>query len=113
MKNQLLRDSDVFSMANSLEIRVPLLDRELVNYVLRINPKMKFDKKVNKIILADAARNLLPEEVISRKKMGFTLPFANWFSNSIDDFDINPLYQGKEISWFKKWSLLVLDKYNN
>jgi len=39
MKNQLLRDTDVFGMANSLEIRVPFLDKELVDYVLKIEPE--------------------------------------------------------------------------
>ncbi len=42
MKNQLLRDTDLFGMANSLEIRVPFLDKELVDYILRVEPKEKF-----------------------------------------------------------------------
>ena len=48
MKNQLLKDSDIFGMANSLEIRVPLLDKDLVDYVLKINPKHKYRKNINK-----------------------------------------------------------------
>tara|TARA_B100000963_G_scaffold312764_1_gene290376 strand:+ start:2015 stop:3556 length:1542 start_codon:yes stop_codon:yes gene_type:complete len=44
MKNQLLRDTDVFGMAHSLEIRVPLLDKDLVDYVLKVQPKHKYKK---------------------------------------------------------------------
>ena len=56
MKNQLLRDTDVFGMAHSLEIRVPFLDKELVEYVLRIDPQLKFKNNINKSLLADSVK---------------------------------------------------------
>ena len=87
MKNQLLRDTDVFGMAHSLEIRVPFLDKELVDYVLRVAPKEKFGI-FNKQILADIAQDIVPHEVIDRPKMGFTLPFGKWMRNNIDRFDV-------------------------
>ena len=88
MKNQLLRDADVFGMVNSLEIRVPFLDKELTNYLLKVAPKEKFGK-YNKILLIDAVRNIVPEDIINRKKVGFELPFESWFERNMDIFKIN------------------------
>ena len=117
MKNQLLRDTDVFSMTHSLEIRVPFLDKDLVDYVLRIKPKMKFHKRINKVILADAFRMQLPEEIIYRKKCGFTLPFKYWIMNNIKKFDPNSCLSymliNNKVHWSKFWALYVLKKRFN
>ena len=77
MKNQLLRDTDVFGMSHSLEIRVPFLDKDLIDYVLKINSKEKFGV-YNKQILADIAKDLLPNEVIDRPKMGFNQELSRY-----------------------------------
>ena len=115
MKNQLLRDTDVFGMANSLEIRVPFLDKELVNYVLKIEAEQKYDQNINKIILADAVKDLLPKEIFNRPKMGFTLPFEHWFRKNIDKFDIDDKvkekFVNKKLHWSRVWALLVLNKF--
>ena len=115
MKNQLLRDTDVFGMANSLEIRVPFLDKELVDYVLKIKPEEKYDAHINKIILADALKELLPREIYDRPKMGFTLPFEYWFRKNIDKFQIDSIvkekFLNKQLHWSRVWALLVLDKF--
>jgi len=111
MKNQLLRDTDVFGMAHSLEIRVPFLDKELVDYVLRIEPKEKFGI-YNKQILADVAKEILPYDVIDRPKMGFTLPFEKWMRNNIDFFnaesDITMRFRDKKLHWSRFLALHIL-----
>ncbi|MCK4441381.1 MAG: asparagine synthase (glutamine-hydrolyzing) [Sulfurovaceae bacterium] len=115
MKNQLLRDTDIFAMANSLEIRVPFLDKELVDYVLKISPKEKFNKKINKIILADATRSILPNEIIDRTKMGFTLPFEYWFRKNINRFEVDEIVKNNFINnklhWSRVWTDIVLKKF--
>lgn len=117
MKNQLLRDTDVFGMANSLEIRVPFLDKELVDYVLKINPKEKFDKNINKIILADALKSILPNDVIDRPKMGFTLPFEYWFRKNIDRFELDARvkkdFLSNKLHWSRVWTDIVLRRFEN
>ena len=116
MKNQLLRDTDVFSMAHSLEIRVPFLDKDLVDYILKINPKHKFKNNINKSLLADASKDLVPTEIINRKKMGFELPFKYWFKNNINNFNINETIQRdflkNKIHWSKVWSLFVINNFS-
>ena len=78
LKNTLLRDSDVMSMANSLEVRVPLLDHLLVEKIFRVRGALKLHDKENKPLLTASVPGL-PREVLSRTKMGFTLPFDTWF----------------------------------
>ena len=114
MKNQLLRDTDVFGMAHSLEIRVPFLDKELVDYILRIEPKEKFGN-FNKQILADISKNILSKEIFDRPKMGFVLPFEGWFRKNIDKFDIpqdiKEKFKNRQITWARFWAILVLEKF--
>jgi asparagine synthase (glutamine-hydrolysing) len=115
MKNQLLRDTDVFGMAHSLEIRVPFLDKELVNYVLKIEPQEKFGR-FNKKILVDISKEILPKEIYDREKMGFELPFEKWFRKNIDKFDINHdmknKFKNKQITWARFWSVLVMERFS-
>ncbi len=82
MQNQLLRDADVMSMANSLEIRVPFLDNEVIQLLFSTDEKIKFSGPLPKQLLINAFKDLLPEQVWNRKKMGFTFPFAAWMKNS-------------------------------
>lgn len=115
MKNQLLRDTDIFGMAHSLEIRVPFLDKDLVDYVLKVKSKHKFRKNINKSLLVDATKDLIPPEIINRKKMGFELPFKYWFKNNIDTFDIDQNIKSdfleNKIHWSKVWSLFIINNF--
>ena len=77
--NQLLRDTDVMSMAHSIEVRVPLLDTLLVEHVLRIPPARRFAGSGSKPLLRQIAQQLLPEVVLNRRsRMGFVLPLDRW-----------------------------------
>lgn len=77
LRNTLLRDADVMSMASSLEVRVPLLDHELVKCVSAVPGRLKL-AATNKPLLT-AACGLLPASVGLRPKMGFVLPMDVWF----------------------------------
>lgn len=83
MRNVLLRDSDVMSMANSLELRVPFLDEELVEFVAGLPGAWKVDGPRPKSLLVEAVADLLPRAVYDRKKMGFTLPFSTWMKGGL------------------------------
>jgi asparagine synthase (glutamine-hydrolysing) len=82
MQNQLLRDADVMGMAHGVEIRVPMLDSELIRYVQSVYPSLKFSGSYKKQLLIDAFGSLLPEAIWNRPKMGFSFPFADWLQNS-------------------------------
>jgi asparagine synthase (glutamine-hydrolysing) len=76
--NTLLRDTDAVSMANSLEVRVPMLDHRLVEFVARLPKKMKYITGVPKSLLVEALSDVLPDNVVGRAKRTFTLPWDLW-----------------------------------
>jgi asparagine synthase (glutamine-hydrolysing) len=78
MRNMLLRDADVFSMAHGLELRVPLLDHELVEQVTQLPGAAKRPDGRPKPLLLDAVGSRLPALVTSGPKRGFTFPWDAW-----------------------------------
>ncbi len=78
LRNTLLRDRDTMSMAHSVEVRVPLLDHELAECVLSLPREVKLTGRWNKPLMVAAAPRL-PDAVVHRDKMGFTLPLEVWF----------------------------------
>jgi asparagine synthase (glutamine-hydrolysing) len=85
MANMLLRDTDVMSMANALEVRVPLLDHELVEWVCSLPGSLKTGRHPKQLLI-DALGPDLPAEIVNRKKMGFALPFERWVHTSLRPF---------------------------
>ncbi|KXU36556.1 hypothetical protein AXK11_04190 [Cephaloticoccus primus] len=73
-------------MANSLELRVPLLDLPLVEWVWQQPTKLKYRSDSTKWGLAQATRDLIPETILKRKKQGFTLPFSLWMQGILKPF---------------------------
>lgn len=95
MQHVLLRDSDQMSMAHSLEIRVPFLDHEVVELATHLSTNLKNPTSPKKF-LTETFADLLPHEVVNRKKMGFTLPWSVWMKNELRDFTeegFNELYK--------------------
>jgi asparagine synthase (glutamine-hydrolysing) len=129
MQNVLLRDSDQMSMAHALELRVPLLDIELVKLVLQLPDAFKKGAGSKPLLLA-AVSDLLPSSLFDRPKMGFVLPFDGWMRHELRDFcaaHLNnladrPEFQGaairdlwkaflshkKGVSWSRLWTLVAL-----
>ena len=75
---ELLMKQDQMSMAASIESRVPFLDHPLVEFAAALPPRMKLRGFTTKWILRYAVRTILPESILTRKKMGFPVPFALW-----------------------------------
>jgi asparagine synthase (glutamine-hydrolysing) len=75
---ELLMKQDQMSMAASIESRVPFLDHHLVEFATALSPRMKLRGLTTKWILREAVKPLLPREILTRKKMGFPVPFSHW-----------------------------------
>lgn len=86
MADVLLRDSDVMSMRHSLELRVPFVDRPLIEWLWRQPADVKSNPQHPKRALADAVADLLPPGVAQRPKHGFALPFAQWMKRDLRPF---------------------------
>lgn len=131
MRDMLLRDADVFSMAHSLELRVPFLDHEVVEYVASVSGEVK-SRGGTKAFLIDAVHDLLPAEIAQRRKMGFVIPFSEWMRNGlrqrVDEALTDPslggpmsqfldgdevrrvweAFQRGRTGWARPWALFVL-----
>lgn len=88
--HELLMKQDQMSMAASIESRVPFLDHKLVEFTSRLPERMKLRGRATKFILREAMKNILPAEILSRRKMGFPVPVGKWFRgefrNVIDEY---------------------------
>jgi len=82
MPDDVLLKVDKTSMLHSLEVRVPLLDHRVLEFVARIPFDLKLRRGVGKWILREAVRDLLPRETLARGKQGFAVPIARWFGGS-------------------------------
>jgi asparagine synthase (glutamine-hydrolysing) len=134
MLNTLLRDSDFMSMAHGLEVRVPLIDHQLVRRILALPGSWKLDAGMPKPLLVRALGGQLPEKIVHRAKRGFTLPFEHWLRD-----ELRPVVEGSlgkigdgplaslisapaarrvwidflegRTSWSRPWSLYVLQSW--
>jgi asparagine synthase (glutamine-hydrolysing) len=127
MHNQLLRDTDVMSMAHSLEVRSPMLDHRLVEFVAKVPAAVKFNGRP-KSLMIEALGDKLPAEVVTRPKRGFHFPFEVWlkdglrgcandilFDNGthgvVNSAGVQNLWQrflDGRVHWSRPWSLIVL-----
>ena len=83
MRNTLLRDSDVFSMAHGLELRVPFVDREVAKAAMEFPDSEKLSRRMSKPILVRTMQDILPATLLDRPKQGFTLPFERWMRKEL------------------------------
>jgi asparagine synthase (glutamine-hydrolysing) len=137
MADVLLRDSDVFSMAHSLELRVPFVDRPLLEWLWPQRDYFKFDPRKPKRALADATADVVPAAIRNRRKQGFTLPFPLWMRQELRPFldetfstaslAACPWLQAAEVqqawttyksghdnrAWSRVWTLAVLIAFAN
>jgi asparagine synthase (glutamine-hydrolysing) len=74
---------DQMSMAASIESRVPFLDHKLVEFVAKLPPSLKLRGWTTKYILRKAMEDILPQEILHRKKMGFPVPLREWFRKGV------------------------------
>lgn len=79
LPNDILLKADKMSMANSLELRVPILDKEVFALAKTIPTKYKLSHNTTKYILRKAASKRIPEEWYKRRKKGFPVPIIKWF----------------------------------
>ncbi len=134
MQNVLLRDADQMSMAVALEVRVPFLDYKLVEFVLCVNDNDKYPHTPKKL-LTDSLGDLLPDNIVNRPKMGFTLPWKEWLKGELKDFCEKNIVQfskrsfvnkdavlstwnrflnnDPKITWSRVWHIVILNNWIN
>jgi asparagine synthase (glutamine-hydrolysing) len=85
LPDELLMYADKLSMAHSLEVRVPYLDRSVVEYVQRLSANFKVRNGTRKWLHRQVCRNYLPPQILKRKKRGFAVNVVDeWFRSSLE-----------------------------
>jgi asparagine synthase (glutamine-hydrolysing) len=79
LPGDILTKVDRASMANSLEVRVPLLDHTLIEWAATLPPALKLNRGSGKYVLKKALEPLVPDDILYRPKQGFSMPLASWF----------------------------------
>jgi asparagine synthase (glutamine-hydrolysing) len=83
LPDDLLVKVDIASMANSLEVRCPMLDRELVEFAVSLPSEQKMRGGQRKYLLKRALRGIVPDENMDRRKQGFAIPVGKWFRGDL------------------------------
>jgi len=91
LPGDLLVKVDIATMANSLELRSPLLDVNVVEWGVSLPRKYKIKGLETKHILKEVARSLVPAEMIDRPKMGFGIPRAEWLRTGMKEMLVDTL----------------------
>ena len=111
MRNQLLRDTDVMSMASGVELRVPFLDSRLFDTLSRIPAATRLEP--GKALLAAAVPEL-PEWVVKRPKRGFLFPMADWLDGAwATEFVAGERAPSVPMdTWYRKWAVAVFERWS-
>jgi asparagine synthase (glutamine-hydrolysing) len=133
MASTLLRDTDAVSMARSLEVRVPLLDTPLVEFVGALPDAARRGGGGSKALLSEAVADLLPREILTHKKHTFTLPWEEWLRGPLRKKleasfaelapglgsllrsdgvrEVWSAFLSGKTSWSRPWSIYVLNEW--
>jgi asparagine synthase (glutamine-hydrolysing) len=85
-------------MAHGLEVRVPLIDHRLVEFVLSIPDELKIQGKKTKYLLKKCSQKYLPEKTINKQKHGFLLPVGDWLRNELKKFAEEKIFNKNSVA---------------
>ncbi len=126
---------DITSMINSLEARSPFLDHHLMEFSAKLPSSYKLHGRIHKYILKKALKGILPDEILTRRKRGFSIPIDSWFRGELKSllydtvfssralqrgyFNTNKLHQiaqehdtGQKTHGSLLWALLMLEMWH-
>jgi asparagine synthase (glutamine-hydrolysing) len=136
LPDNLLERNDRMSMAASLEVRPPFLDRNVVELAFTMPSAVKVRDGKTKWVVREAARGLLPDHIIDRRKIGFRVPLDEWFRGGLREFAADTLLDpaaftsqvfdprivrrlveghlsGRRDEWIRLWTLLSLEVWHD
>jgi len=104
LPEDLLVKVDIASMAHSLEARSPFLDHKVMEFAASLPPNLKLRGMETKFLLKDTLSDIVPKEILQRKKMGFGVPLDVWFRNDLKEMAYDVLLDQKSIErgYFRK-----------
>ena len=114
LPDDLLIKADKMTMANSVELRVPFLDHKILEFAARLPRNQKIRRWTMKYLAKRALRGNVPDEILSRRKAGFPVPYESWLRNNLRTWVSEILLDSKTVSrgYFKRGAIEELLKRN-
>ncbi len=109
LPNTFLEKVDKSTMAASIEVRVPFLDYDLVDFVMSLPASIKIQNGEKKYLLKKALRGVLPDQILDGPKTGFGVPYENWLKGPLYDF-MNDKLRSDYIKQLGLFNYKLLDK---
>jgi asparagine synthase (glutamine-hydrolysing) len=120
MLNQLLKDADMQSMWHSVELRVPFLDVDVISYMHQLPENIKYPAGGHKYLLVKAFKDILPANIVNRKKQGFVFPIQKWLGKMTamqNDLLVPEKYYNKfkkgNLSFSRLWGIYLSNAYGS
>ena len=126
--------ADKGMMANSIEERLPILDKRIIELAFSMPSNLKIKNNSEKYIWKKATQKYLPKEIVERKKQGFGVPYAEWLAGELKEYAENVVFDGyftnnffdkKKIEYLLNadrsnkrigmiiWNVFMLESWNN
>lgn len=114
LRGDILVKADRMTMAHSLELRVPFLDKEVFKVASEIQSKHKLTKGTTKFVLREAMANIIPNEALKRRKLGFPVPINHWLKNELYEWALKIIEESQtDYLVNKNFVLEMLKKHKN
>lgn len=110
LRGDILVKADKMTMANSLELRVPFLDKEVFEVASRLSPSQTVTENTTKYTLRKAMEGIVPDSVLYRKKLGFPVPIRHWLKKELADWAYDLIKESETDYLFDKDVLFNLLK---
>ena len=108
LRGDILVKADRMTMAHSLELRVPFLDKEVFKVASRLTLDEKVGHETTKYALRQAFKGIIPDAVITRKKLGFPVPIRHWLKDEMYDWAVNLINSSETDRYIKKNNVLSM-----
>jgi asparagine synthase (glutamine-hydrolysing) len=102
LRGDILVKADRMTMAHSLELRVPFLDKEVFKVAAELAPELKTANQTTKFALREAMRGIVPDSILFRKKLGFPVPIRVWLRDTLYDWARNLIRDSQTDEWINK-----------
>ena len=111
-RGDILLNSDRVTMAHSIDVRVPFLDKEVFEVASKIPTSLKTAHGTTKYILRKAAEGIVPDHVLSRKKLGFPVPIRHWLKDEMNEWAKKIIHESNTDHLINKnYVLNLLDRH--
>ena len=112
LKDTYFEKVDKSTMANSIEVRVPFLDKELAEFMLSLPSDLKVKKGIQKYLLKKALDGIVPNEILYGKKTGFSVPYDFWLKTALADYFLQQISTSQAQMYLDKKEILRMFELN-